>query len=97
VVKPNPDVALAIFLSEKSRLELLASTTLRDEAARFSGPELQEHPEAVNGGAVPGGILIHMNRNGNPHTLVASHPGNTNAVKSSAGRSTKPSSFSGRA
>jgi hypothetical protein len=36
---------------------------------------------AFNGGAVAGGILILMNRNGNPGSLVASHPGNTNAVK----------------
>lgn len=28
-----------------------------------------------------GGILTRMNTNGNPTTLVASHPGNTNAVK----------------
>lgn len=34
-----------------------------------------------NGGAVAGAILILMNRNGNPGSLVASHPGNTNAVK----------------
>ncbi len=30
---------------------------------------------------VAGGILIHMNKNGNPGSLVASHPGNTNAVR----------------
>jgi hypothetical protein len=35
----------------------------------------------VNGGVVSGDILIHMNNNGNPRTLVASHPGNTNALK----------------
>ena len=29
-----------------------------------------------------GGILILMNKNGNPGSLVASHPGNTNAIKS---------------
>lgn len=27
------------------------------------------------------GLLRRMNKNGNPGTLVASHPGNTNAVK----------------
>ena len=28
-----------------------------------------------------GGILINMNKNGNPGSLVAAHPGNTNAAK----------------
>lgn len=35
----------------------------------------------INGGVVAGGILNRMNIKGNPSTLVASHPGNTNAVK----------------
>jgi len=30
---------------------------------------------------VADGILIHMNPKGNPGSLVASHPGNANAVK----------------
>jgi hypothetical protein len=36
---------------------------------------------AVVARASPEGLLSHMNTNGNPGTLVASHPGNTNAVK----------------
>jgi hypothetical protein len=36
----------------------------------------------VDGSVVAGGILILMNENGNPGSLVASHPGNTNAIKS---------------
>ena len=28
-----------------------------------------------------GGVLIYMNKNGNPGTLVRAHPGNTNALK----------------
>jgi hypothetical protein len=35
----------------------------------------------INGGVAAGGILISMNKHGNPGSLVASHPGNTNAVK----------------
>lgn len=36
---------------------------------------------SVNGRVVAGGILLHVNRNGNPGTLVPSHPSNTNAAK----------------
>ena len=35
----------------------------------------------VNGGTNPRGILHCVNKNGNPGTLVASHPGNTNAAR----------------
>jgi hypothetical protein len=35
----------------------------------------------VNGGVVAGGILIHMNKTGSLESLVAAHPGNTNAAR----------------
>jgi len=38
----------------------------------------------VNGGANLRGILHYVNKNGNPGTLVASHPGNTNAARHGA-------------
>jgi hypothetical protein len=36
---------------------------------------------SVNGGTVAGGILLPVNKNGNPGTLVAAHPSNTNAAR----------------
>ena len=39
---------------------------------------------SVNGGVVAGGILLLVNKNGNPGTLVSAHPGNTNAARHGA-------------
>ena len=39
---------------------------------------------ATNGSSVAAGILLLMNKNGNPGTLVSAHPGNTNAARHGA-------------
>ena len=39
------------------------------------------HSTAFDGGVMAGGILINTNKNGNPGSLVAAQPGNTNAAK----------------
>lgn len=39
---------------------------------------------AITGSAVAGGILLLVNKNGNPGTLVSAHPGNTNAARHGA-------------